>query len=139
MENTSKRKSLAETHPELAREWHPTKNGDLKPTDVLAGSDKKVWWFLPYDDPKTGKHFDFEWLARIRARAKQSQQCPYLLGQKTWTGFNDLATFCPELAKEWHPTKNGDLTPFDVTCKSGKKVWWFLPYDNPRNRKTFCF
>ena len=36
-----------------------------------------------------------------------------------------LAYRFPELAKEWHPTKNGDLTPFDVTCGSGKKVWWF--------------
>lgn len=30
----------------------------------------------------------------------------------------------PELAKEWHPTKNGDLTPYDVTYGSLKKVWW---------------
>ena len=24
-----------------------------------------MWWFLPYDDPRTGKHFDFEWEDRI--------------------------------------------------------------------------
>jgi len=30
----------------------------------------------------------------------------------------------PILAKEWHPAKNGDLTPKDVTQGSGKKVWW---------------
>jgi len=37
---------------------------------------------------------------------------------------NCLATINPELAKEWHPNKNGDLTPFDVTANSNKKVWW---------------
>ena len=30
----------------------------------------------------------------------------------------------PELVKEWHPTKNGDLTPKDVTHGSSKKIWW---------------
>jgi hypothetical protein len=35
-----------------------------------------------------------------------------------------LATVNSTLAKEWHPAKNGDLTPFDVTSGSGKKVWW---------------
>ena len=30
----------------------------------------------------------------------------------------------PEFAKEWHPTKNGELMPYQVTPKSGKKVWW---------------
>ena len=28
------------------------------------------------------------------------------------------------LASEWHPTKNGELTPRDVTPNSGRKVWW---------------
>jgi hypothetical protein len=29
--------SLAETMPELSKEWHPTKNGDLTPNDITAG------------------------------------------------------------------------------------------------------
>ena len=44
-------KSLAETHPDLAAQWHPTKNGELTPYDVTAGTDKSVWWLLPYDVP----------------------------------------------------------------------------------------
>ena len=32
---------LSVTHPDLAKEWHPTKNGELTPNDVTAGSDKK--------------------------------------------------------------------------------------------------
>lgn len=29
-----------------------------------------------------------------------------------------------KLVEEWHLTKNGDLTPKDVTFKSSRKVWW---------------
>jgi hypothetical protein len=28
------------------------------------------------------------------------------------------------LAKEWHLSKNGNLTPEDVTHKSNRKAWW---------------
>ncbi len=31
---------------------------------------------------------------------------------------------CSEIAKDWHPTKNNNLLPDDVSWGSGKKVWW---------------
>jgi hypothetical protein len=34
----------------------------------------------------------------------------------------NLGKLYPKLAKEWHPTKNGKLTPYDILPKSGKKV-----------------
>ena len=34
--------SLVEQNPELAKQWHPTKNGDLTPSDVGPGSHKRV-------------------------------------------------------------------------------------------------
>jgi len=49
-------------------------------------------------------------------------ECPFCTGQQVGLS-NCLATKNSELAKEWHPTKN-DLIPFDVTCGSGKYVWW---------------
>ena len=129
---------LATANPKLASEWHPTKNGSLKPTDVTCNSQKKVWWLLPYDDLITGKHFDFEWKATIISRTK-GLGCPFFSGQKTMAEFNDLATANPKLASEWHPTKNGTLKPTDVTCNSQKKVWWLLPYDNPITGKHSDF
>ena len=33
---------LRTTHPEIAREWNKERNGDLKPADVLANSNKRV-------------------------------------------------------------------------------------------------
>lgn len=44
-----------------------------------------------------------------------------------------LAALRPDLAEEWHPVLNGDLTPYDVTCGLTRKVWWVCaaghPYD----------
>lgn len=120
---------LQTVNPELAKQWHPTKNGNLKPADVTAYSRKKVWWLLSYDDAKTGKHFDFEWKAAIYGR-HDGNGCPYLNGRAVWKGFNDLQTVNPEFAKLWHPTKNGNLKPTNVMANSNKIVWWMYQYNN---------
>ena len=40
------------------------------------------------------------------------------------TDENCLECNFPDVAAEWHPIKNGNLTPKDVTKCSTKKVWW---------------
>ena len=105
---------LATVDPQLASEWHPTKNGDLLPTQVTAGSTRKVYWKC------ANGH---EWSAGISSRHKGSG-CPYCAGNRAIAGTNDLSTTNSELAAEWHPTKNGDLLPTQVTAGSNKKVWW---------------
>ena len=42
-----------------------------------------------------------------------------------------LAEINPELAKQWHPTNNGKLTPCDLGPGSGKVVWWKCPKGDP--------
>lgn len=142
IENKSenRRKSLIETHPELCKEWNYKRNGNLRPEDVTAGCNKKVWWLLPYDDLETGKHFDFEWEAIIKSRTSGTG-CPFLAkaNAQVWVGFNDLVTTHPELCKEWNYKRNGDLKPQNVTAGSGQKVWWLLPYDDPKTGKHFDF
>ena len=110
------KKSLAETHPEVAKQWHPTENGNLTPNDVTKGSIKKVWW-------KCNKGEDHEWVATINSRTSQLVNCSVCAG-RTVVKSNCLATINPEIAKQWHPELNGDLTPNDVTYASNKKVWW---------------
>ena len=129
---------LQTVNPELAAQWHPTKNGDLKPTQVTANSNKKVWWILPYDDRKSGNRFEFEWKTTVHNR-NNGNDCPYLSGKSVLCGFNDLQTVNPELAKQWHPTKNGNLDPTQVTANSNKKVWWLFQYDDPVTKKHFDF
>ena len=64
-------KSLLEVNPILASEWHPSKNGTLSPSEVSPNSRKRVWWIYPYDDPNTGKHFEFEWEEWMELSARQ--------------------------------------------------------------------
>ncbi|MEH7000879.1 zinc-ribbon domain-containing protein [Priestia megaterium] len=106
--------SIVITHPELLRDWHALKNANIKPSNISYGSDKKVWW-------KCEK--GHEWEARVSGRTMKNSGCPYCSGRNA-TGENCLAAVYPEIAKEWHPTKNKLLTPYDVTPKSGSKVWW---------------
>lgn len=106
---------LSLTYPEVAEEWHPTKNGVLKSCDVSFGSHRKVWWLC------SSGH---EWESIIRNRTRLGRKCPYCTHQKVLTGQTDFASVCPAAAKEWHPTKNGVLTPDRVLFGTHKKVWW---------------
>jgi len=104
---------LQTLEPELSKQWHFTKNGDITPIDVTTGSGKNVWWRCEKGH---------EWVARIAHRAN-GVGCPYCSGRYA-SSENNWQILNPELAKQWHPTKNGELTPSDVTASSHKKAWW---------------
>ena len=108
--------SLAINHPEIAAQWHPTKNSDLRPEEVVFGSGAKVWWKCP-------KGPDHEWQARIVARTNQNSGCPCCRGSQL-SITNSLATLYPQIAAQWHPGKNGKLTPENTVAGTANKVWW---------------
>lgn len=109
---------LRTTHPKIAREWNKERNGDLKPTDVIANSNKRVWWKC-----KEGH----EWSGLIANRARKGKAdpgCPYCPGRKVLAGYNDLATTHPGIAAMWHPRMNKCLKPTGVQAVSRKLAWW---------------
>ena len=106
---------LASTHPQLAAEWHPTKNGKRMPQDYVAGARAKVWWRCEHGH---------EWQAMIKSRACGGNGCPFCGGKVVLPGVTDLATLHPQLAAEWHPTKNAPLTPDRVMASSNRYAWW---------------
>ena len=110
-----KKLCLTNVYPEIAKEWHPTKNGTLRPTDVIAGSHKKVWWVC---------NKGHEWLATIHNRTAAGTKCPYCSNKKVLSGFNDLASTNPTVANEWNYEKNTCLLPTMISSGSNKKVWW---------------
>jgi len=112
----SKTNSLAVLYPEVAVQWHPTKNGDLKPEDFTAGSNKKFWWQCPLAK-------DHEWQTTVDQRTRGGNGCPYCTGKRP-SSTNSLALLFPEVAAQWHPTRNGSLTPKDVVAGSSTKLWW---------------
>jgi hypothetical protein len=107
--------SLAEKFPDVATQWHPTKNGDLTPDQVSAASHKEMWWRCD---------LGHEWEAAVGSRTLKDTRCPVHSGRKLLAGYNDLATQFPDIAAQWHPTHNGDLTPDQVSKGGGKKLWW---------------
>lgn len=115
---------LATIIPELIDEWHPTKNGVLTPNDITACSSKKIWWKCINIDCE-----DHEWIASPNDRVGKKSGCPYCSGAKVCKA-NCFATIMPDLIKEWHPTKNGLLTPYNIVSQSNKKVWWKCPKYN---------
>lgn len=98
--------------PEIATEWDCEKN-IIKPSQIMYGSRKKVWW-------KCGK--GHSWQANVSDRVRGTN-CPYCSNRRVIEGVNDLKTLNPELAKEWDQGKN-ELMPSQVTLWSDKKVWW---------------
>ncbi len=98
----------------LLREWNPVRNGTLTPDSVSYGSKRRVWW-------RCGK--GHEWQAAVYSRTKGSG-CPVCAGTKLLPGENDLASVSPELVLQWHPAKNGTLTPADVMSGTHRRVWW---------------
>ena len=106
---------LAAENPALAALWHPRKN-TCTPDAVAPHSNGKVWWLCPRGH---------EWqdsVSRMQVFGAE-KACPYCANRKVWHG-NSLAGLAPELAKEWHPTKNLPLTPESVLAWSSKQVWW---------------
>jgi len=56
-------------------------------------------------------------------KMKQGRGCPYCAGKRVCKD-NCVAIKYPELLNEYHPTKNGNLTLYDVTPGSDKIFWW---------------
>lgn len=109
---------LAAIYPDLARQWHPAKNGKLTPHDIVPGARRKVWWIC-------GK--GHEWQALISSRTSGGAGCPVCAGKAALPGENDLASQFPAIAAQWHPTRNGTWTPERLTAYSNRKVWWRCP------------
>jgi G:T-mismatch repair DNA endonuclease (very short patch repair protein)/uncharacterized protein YeaC (DUF1315 family) len=114
---------LATTHPQIAKQWHPTLNGNLTPNDVVVGSGKKAWFFCDKGKwPDGTPSNDHIFQQTIRDSLKNG--CPCCSNKKVVPS-NCLATTHPQVAEQWHPTLNGNLTPNDFAAMSGKKAWFF--------------
>ena len=130
--------SLAEVNPELAKEWHPTKNKPLTPYNFTRSARLKVWWQCDEGH---------EWKANIYSRNLGGHGCPVCTG-KVASSENCMAVTHPDLAKLFHPTKNVDHSPENLKAGTGIKLWWIcnkghewlLSGNNMTSatRKNFC-
>ena len=111
-----KEKQYVSDNAQLMAEWNWNKNdaAEIFPDKITFGSVKQVWWVC---------NKGHEWEATPNNRSR-GQGCPYCAGRKVLPGFNDLATLAPNVISEWHPTKNGEQSPLNLTSHSHKDIWW---------------
>lgn len=118
---------LAEASPRLIGEWVAALNNGPADT-VTAGSHKRCWWRCDTDP----SHL---WRATVRNRVRAGSGCPYCAGKRA-TAETSLAAVSPELAGEWHPDRNGDLSPTDVLPQSNRVVWWRCAHGHQWNARV---
>lgn len=104
---------LKTINPKLAEEWHTVLNGDLRPEDVTAGSQKSVWWKCQYGH---------EWRATV-ARRSAGKGCPVCNHMLPGKHDHNLAVDFPDVAAMWDYDKNENM-PSDYLPHSNKYAWF---------------
>lgn len=131
--------SIFTTHPDIAVQWHPKLNKGALPYGITYGSDVQAWWICSCG---------YEWKEEIAKRTgRKDKDCP-VCRNKILNQLSSLQSKYPEIAAEWHPTLNGDLTQNDVLPNSKKTVYWMCRNNTQHvwktsiayrvNRKTTC-
>ncbi|UIJ69607.1 hypothetical protein LW858_30995 (plasmid) [Bacillus cereus] len=131
--------SIFTTHPDIAAQWHPKLNKGALPYGITYGSDVQAWWICSCG---------YEWKEEIAKRTgRKDKGCP-VCRNKILNQLSSLQSKYPEIAAEWHPTLNGDLTQNDVLPNSKKTVYWMCRNNTQHvwktsiayrvNRKTTC-
>ena len=96
--------------------WCQLNNKQFELVDnEYVGSHEKLYWQCLKEE--CGEIFECDW-----SHIQNGDECGVCRGLQVGMS-NCLATLNPELAKEWHPTKN-ILSPYEVTCSSHKYIWW---------------
>lgn len=104
---------LATTHPELLMYW--SEKNTLQPTQVTAGSCRKVWWVCDKGH---------EWETLIPVVAVEGCGCPYCAGKRAIPGQTDMQTLRPDMMEQWDWEKNTGMDPWQILPASHEKAWW---------------
>ena len=101
--------SLRYEYPGLAKQWHSTANEGVKPSYVDSQSTAEVWW-----QGDSGHAFKRSPLQMVK-----DGTCPTCAKLEI-----SLERKHPQIAKSWHPEKNGEVTPDQVTPDAAYDAWW---------------
>lgn len=105
---------LSKLRPDLAQEWHPTKNNSRTPDNVHSKADLRVWWL--------GSECGHEWVTNITNRTVLGYGCPYCSNKLFSEGVNDISTQNLPVLKEWDYSKNS-IAPTQA-FQNSVKHWW---------------
>nr|WP_284984407.1 zinc-ribbon domain-containing protein [Arthrobacter sp. efr-133-TYG-118] len=115
--------TLRQMLPEIASQWHPTKNGPRwTPDNVGPDSKRKVWW--------RADCCEYEWEDPVRDRDKylrlRCPRCETILGSLAWVDPGLAAEWSPENPlSAWHfrPTASTSFTPKWVCSVNPEHLW----------------
>ena len=106
---------LRTTNPELAMEW--SDNNKLESNQVRKQQYLYPLWICPICKG--------EYRAKLSEREVGDDSCPYCSARKTLSGYNDLRTTNPELAREW--SDNNELKSNQVRKQQSTYTLWICP------------
>lgn len=118
----SRYQTLAQKYPEIAADWHPTRNGKVTPAAVFSSSRRAYWWRCP-----VGHEYCVSVSTRIRTlgckfctRPKKNEN----VRRGRLAGSTTLEKASATLALEWVREKNLPLAPDTVSKNTHRKFWW---------------
>ena len=105
--------------PNIALDWDEKKNG-VPASQVLNGGNKLDWWKCHV--------CGYEWQESRTVRTFTQKGCPCCTNYVVIPGINDLATTDSDIAAEWDYSRNGEVTPQQVTRGKDFAAWWICPH-----------
>jgi hypothetical protein len=103
--------SIFKTHPDIAKDWSPDKNGKLTPKMFSKNSRYEASWCCHICGVETVKSI------KIYNGCRQCKEAKRLKKKNLELDF-------PEISKEWNKEKNRDKLPSDFMSASNKYAWW---------------
>jgi rubrerythrin len=119
-------RSLGARRPDLARELHVARNGDLDPALLGVWSSERVWWRCA--------RCGCEWETTVAGRSTQGGGCPkcgpradaamHRQGPRRPLSERSLAAMRSDLVDELHPSRSAGLDPWTIGVWSRRRIWW---------------
>jgi Probable Zinc-ribbon domain len=106
-------------YPELCLQLVTVDGNTVDPQTVPAGSHKLATW-------QCDRGADHTWTTPVYSRVLDRSDCPFCANRMA-SATNSLANF-PALSNEFHPFKNGLLTPDKVVASARLLLWWLCAY-----------
>jgi hypothetical protein len=127
MEKSQKGQSLRQVAPDLAKQWHPDRNGAVTPDNVTSSTKFTAWWICDQDH---------EWKGRVDHRFRSRTSCATCSGRKG-KGHRKLIEYVAEMGGvilDEGPWVSTDRV--NIRCSCGYE--WCVGVGPLYQQKTWC-
>lgn len=135
------RHTLTGYAPAWLSDWESGLNGSANPDEIASNSDVLYWW-------RCGKGHLFQRSPCQRSHNSRRPGCAKAeraeaVRKAKLARSGSLYDHYQAIAAEWHPLRNGPLTPHGISSNSHRRVWWLCPNgheweQSPNHRVTLA-